>query len=100
MLTRDSQHFKLGGGVLYHPRSGQICHTCHDWFPVLSPINCICAVSFGLTPPPPFPHTTDCTNQPQPHLTMPKGSLPVSPRTRTRTLVGTHPVGLRGTAAF
>ena len=25
-LTGDSHHFKLGGGVLYHPSSGQICH--------------------------------------------------------------------------
>ena len=26
-LTGDSQYFKLGGGVLYHRTSGQICHT-------------------------------------------------------------------------
>jgi len=25
-LTGDSQYFKLGGGVLYHPTSGRICH--------------------------------------------------------------------------
>src|SRR5882724_1477106 len=25
-LTRDSQYFKLGGGVLYHRTSGRICH--------------------------------------------------------------------------
>jgi len=25
-LTGDSQYFKLGGGVLYHRTSGQICH--------------------------------------------------------------------------
>ena len=27
MLTGDIQHFKLGGGVLYHPSSGGIHHT-------------------------------------------------------------------------
>jgi len=26
-LTGDSQYFKLGGGVMYHPSSGWICHT-------------------------------------------------------------------------
>ena len=25
-LTGDSQHYKLGGGALYHPSSGWICH--------------------------------------------------------------------------
>src|SRR5882724_9956371 len=49
---------------------------------------------------PSIPHATGHTNQQQSHLTIPEGSLPVSPWTRTRTLVGTYPYSLGGVESF
>ena len=71
---------------------------CHDPFLKLSHHSSELSLLHHMHFIPPWPGSSGDPNHPQPYPTIPEGSLPIGPYTRTRTLIETYPISLGDTS--